>query len=233
MDCKEVAMEALGLASTQYNYLHKYLDDKAYTKPSSIRSTSPLELLGKLATDKQFDGIFKEPGFSNIDPLFHKHGELILEYWNAWDIIDPKKQFEDSQEAAVALLVATVAPGTHAYNFFVVHLLTTSHAVRILLPFVPKKFHVSLVREWWLLVLAVYIAELRPKIDLDYVDPNLKGHGWNYVQDRALNSRWSTDAHYVKAIRAMKEAAMTWGDVHERYLASAVMFVDNFNGWAY
>jgi hypothetical protein len=29
----------------------------------------------------------------------------------------------------------------------------------------------------------------------------------------------------------MKEAAMTWGDVHERYLASAITFVDNFNGW--
>jgi hypothetical protein len=31
----------------------------------------------------------------------------------------------------------------------------------------------------------------------------------------------------------MKEAAMTWGDVHERYLASAVRFVDDFQGWAF
>ena len=29
----------------------------------------------------------------------------------------------------------------------------------------------------------------------------------------------------------MKEAAMTWGDVHERYLAAAVRFADDFEGW--
>jgi Questin oxidase-like len=233
MSCKEIAIEALGLAATQYNYFHKYLDDPSFTKPSSLQSTSPLELLDKIAKDKRFDGLFKEPSFGNIDRLFEHHEDLVLEYWNAWHIQDPKKQFQDSQEAAVALLVATVPPGTHAYNFFVCHLLTTSHAVRILLPFVPVKFHVSLVREWWLLVLAVYVAEMRPIIDPDYVPPDRLGRQWNYVEGKALNSDWATDAHYVKAIRAMKEAARTWGDVHERYLSAAITFVDNFNGWTH
>lgn len=248
-------MEALGLAATQYNFLHQYTDDPSYTKPPPISSTSPADLLAKLATDKRFDGLFKNPGFANFQPLFDKHESLVLEYWNAWKLDDPTRQFEQSQEAAVALLVATVPPGTHSYNFFVVHLLTTSHAVRILLPLIPARFHVSLVRQWWLLTLAVYIAELRPKIDPDYVPGDLGGKGWSYVEGKAINSPWAVDAHYVKgrlaaafplsfmsqlltmyislAIRAMKEAARTWGDVHERYLASAVRFVDDFNGWAF
>ena len=234
MNSKEIAMEALGLTAVQYNFLHKYSDDASYTKPSSSPSRSLRELLDKLTDDKRFDGLFDEPAFGNIDPLFQKHEDLVLEYWNAWDIQDPKKQFQESQEVAVDLLVATVPRGTHAYNFFVCHLLTTSHAVRILLPFVPVKFHVALVRQWWLLVLAVYIAELRPKIDPD----NLPGYGiappqWNYVEHQALTSHWATDAHFVKAIRAMKEAALTWGDVHERYLVAAVTFVNNFNGWTH
>jgi hypothetical protein len=29
----------------------------------------------------------------------------------------------------------------------------------------------------------------------------------------------------------MKEAAMTWGDVHEWYLTAAVKFADEFQGW--
>ncbi|KAK4039765.1 hypothetical protein C8A01DRAFT_36215 [Parachaetomium inaequale] len=240
-DSREIAMEALGLAATQYNFLHKYLDDPSYTRPPppSSSSTSPLALLNKLASDPRFDGLFKEPGFANIDPLFHKHEALILEYWNAWDLpssspdTDPTALFRESQEAAVALLVATVRPGTHAYNFFVVHVLTTSHAVRILLPLLPPKFHVSLVRQWWLLALAVYIAELRPRIDPDYVPRDLKGRGWKYVEQRALSSEWKTDAHFVKGIRAMREAARTWGDVHERYLAAAVRFVDDFEGWVH
>ena len=200
-------MEALGLAAVQYNFLHKYLDDKSYTRPSKFSSTSPTDLLNKLAADSRFDKLFKSPGFNNIDPLFEKHEDLVLEYWNAWELDDPVKQFEESQEAAVALLVATVPPGTHSYNFFVCHTLTTSHAVRILLPLIPVEFHISLVREWWLLVLAVYVAELRPKIDPDYVPADLGGKSWSYVEDRALHSDFATDAHYVKGKRFHTRAA--------------------------
>lgn len=232
-DNREIAMEALGMAAVQYNFLHKYIDDPAYTKKSHFNSTSPVDLLDKLASDERFNGMFKTPGFDNIEPLFQDHENLVLEYWNAWEIVDPVKQFRESQEAAVAMLVATVPPGTHSYNFFVCHVLTTSHAVRILLPFLPAKFHISLVRQWWLLTLAVYIAELRPKIDPDHVPGELKGKGWSYVEHQVLNVEWSTDAHFVKAVRAMKAASQTWGDVHERYLAAAVRFVDDFKGWVH
>ena len=64
------------------------------------------------------------------------------------------------------------------YDFFYVHLLTTSHAVRIILPLIPAEYHVRLVREWWLLVIAIYIAQLRPKIDKQRItDFDVKGKG--------------------------------------------------------
>ncbi|KAI0021320.1 hypothetical protein F4780DRAFT_739015 [Xylariomycetidae sp. FL0641] len=234
MDSKEVAMEALGLAACQYNFFHKYTDDSSYSKPSPIHSTSPLELLQKMSNDQRLQGLFKSPGLDNLETLFEKHEDLAMEYWNAWTLDDPVKQFQDSQEAAVALLVATVPPGTHSYNFFRVHLLTTSHAVRILLPFIPAKFHISLVRQWWLLTVGVYAAECCPQIDPDYIRPgDVAGVQWNHVIDKALNGPYATDAHYVKGLRAMHEMARTWGDVHERYLAAAVRFADDFEGWAF
>ncbi|KAM0329847.1 hypothetical protein ACHAQA_004012 [Verticillium albo-atrum] len=233
MNSKEIAIEALALSCVQYNYLHKYLDEEKYTKPSPVNSDSPLTILTMIARDARFDGLFKAPGFDNLDLLFGKHEDLVLEYWNALIVHNPKRLFEKSQEVAVALLVATVRPGTHAYNFFNVHLLTTSHAVRILLPVLPARLHVPLVREWWLLTVAVYIAMGRPAIDEDNVQPVTQGRGWAHVEHEALNSKFASDAHYVKAIRAMREAARTWGDVHERYLASAVTFVDNFQGWVF
>lgn len=245
-------MEALALTCVQYNFFHKYLDNRSYTRPSPLKSKAPLDLLTKLSKDDRFGKAPEDLG--DLEEFLDKNESLFLEYWNGWDVDDdPKKQFELSQEAAVALLVATVPPGTHAYDFFIVHLLTTSHAVRILLPFVPPKHHVSLVREWWLLVLAIFIVRGRPLPDPDNVESDLKGKNWKYVVDKALNSAWSKDAHFVKgtsftltlqlhaegmtltlmstAIRAMKEAAQTWGDVHERYLRAAVTFVDNFHGW--
>lgn len=240
MDNKCVAIESLSMAATQYNFMHKYLDDPSYTRPppkGGFSSTSPMEILDKIRGDSRLDGLFDEhKGSGNIEILFDKHEDLALEYWNAWRVgEDPVKRFRESQEAATALLVATVPPGTHSYNFLIVHLLTTSHAVRILLPFIPTKFHIPLVRQWWLFTLSVYIAELRPRIDPDYV-PWPEGSAaktWAYVEDKALNSQWATDAHFVKAVRALREAARTWGDVHQRYLASAVRLVDDFEGWTF
>jgi hypothetical protein len=196
LSSKELGMEALAMASADYNFLHKYLDDPSYTKASTYSTTSPLEILHKIADDTRFDGLFDDKGDENITTLFKNHESLVLEHWNAWKMVDPNKQFEDSQEAAMTLLIRTVQPGTHAYDFFMVHLLTTSHAVRILIPLIPKKFHVSLVRQWWLLTIAVYAAQLRPKIDDDIeVKPTKQ---WNYVDTMAVSGPWATDSHYVK-----------------------------------
>jgi len=205
-DSREVATEALGLAATCYDFLHKYVDDPAYTRKAPFSSRSPLELLDKLAADNRFASFSVKPDseatFDSFESLFGAHEEELLEYWNAWDLpasdSDITMQFRESQEAAVAMLVATVRPSTHSYNFFMVHVLTTSHAVRILLPMVPAKFHVSLVRQWWLLALAVYVSVGRPKIDLDLIPGDLGGQSWKYVEQQALTSQWATDVHYVK-----------------------------------
>lgn len=200
---REIAMEALGLAATSYNYLHKYSDDPSYTRPSGNPTTSIFEVLRRIGADKRFDGIFKNKSGSNSTYLLEHHESLVLEHWNSWTIEDPTKQFEESQKAATALLAATVADGAEDYDFFLVHTLTSSHAVRILLPFVPKKFHVGVVRQWFLLTIAVYIGQLRPKIDWSPVEKTVvREGGWKHVSNKAIVGPWATDAHYVKGKRA-------------------------------
>ncbi len=224
-------MEALGLVTTSYNFLHRYLDDPAYSKPLNYRTSSPLDLLQKVADDNRFEGLFEEPGPHNIEPLLHDHEGEVLEYWNSWDISDPVKQFEDSQYAVTAMLVSTFGHG-RKFDFFLVHLLTTSHAVRVLIPFIPAQFHIALVKQWWLFALLVYIAQLRPSIKVgNILDHPLKGRDWQWVESQAVEGKWSYDAHYVKALRAMKEAAQTWGDKNELYLKAAVKFGEEFEGW--
>lgn len=198
-------MEALALTATQYNFFHKYIDDPSYTQPAEpeLKSSSPLHILNIMNNDKRLGQMFKEPGFDNLGTLFEDYEDIVMEYWNAWSLDDPKKQFQESQEAAVALLVATVRPGTHSYSFFFVHLLTTSHAVRILLPVVPAEFHINLVRQWWLLTIAVYAIFNCPLVDPDYIKPgDVAGKQWNYVEEKALNGAYSTDAHFVKGLIA-------------------------------
>jgi len=174
------------------------MDDAAYTKPSPILATSLLKIFDKVRHDKRFDGLYEHRS-GDISKVLTEQEEAFLEYWNAWELSSPKAQFEESQQAAVAILVATEKPGDSKFDFFLVHLLTSSHAVRVLLPLVPAKFHINLVRQWWLFTLAVYIAQLRPAIKLDEItEYDLKGRGWGFALDKALHSSHSLDAHFVK-----------------------------------
>ena len=230
MSSCDIAVEALALATTSYNYLHKYLDDPSYSERASpYHTSSPLEILDRIREDERFDDVAERTG-GDRDILFRDYEDAILEHWNAWDIADPVKQFEQSHEAATAILTAT---GGNPFNFLFVHILTTSHAIRILLPFIPAKYHVSLIRQWWLLVVPIYIAQGRPKANLDEIrDYDRQGRDWEWAEGKAVKGKWSTDAHYVKPIRGLKEFANTWGDADEYYLKAAVKFADDFDEWA-
>lgn len=240
LNSRIVAIEALTLASAFYGDLHKYLDDPKYTRPPPPDAThsTPLELLHRAAGDKRFDGLFKEVGGDNLSQLFAKREDTLLEYWNAWRLdSDARTQFKHSQRAAVAVLVATQhLPSEQKempkHDFFFCHLLTTSHAVRILLPLLDARWHGSLARQWWLLTAALYIAQLRPTIKEEKIaDVQLDGRDWKWVDHQALAGKWKLDAHFVKACRAMKVAAETWGDTDQFYLKAAVKFAAEFAGW--
>lgn len=227
-------MEALGLAATTYSPIHKYLDDPVYSQTeASYHSTSLFDILHRVRTDKRFHGLFGTPGNENIEKIFAIREAALFDHWNAWRIEgDTVRQFRETQELATALLLGTHANGSEEYDFFFLHVLTTSHAVRVLLPLTPAKFQLPLVRQWWLLTLAVYIAQLRPEINLDRIrNFDLKGRDWKWTAGMAVKGDELPDAHYVKVIRVLKEAATTWGDEEGYYLKAAVKFAEEFIGW--
>jgi hypothetical protein len=238
LSSRTVAIEALGLAACFRNEWHVYLDDPQYTKPPSSPSDSLFTILDRITHDKTFDGLFDHSGSDNIETLLSNKEATAaaLEYWNSWDLKHAKDQFAESQKLAVALLVTSQSRGdnnpTTKYDFFLVHLLNTSHAIRVLLAILPYKFHLSLVRQWWLFTILVFIAQLRPRINIDTIKlVELESRDWKYVTDKALKGQYRTDAHYVKALRSMHEASNTWGDPNKFYLRAAVKFADEFDGW--
>ena len=114
------------------------------------------------------------------------------------------------------------------------HLLTTSHAVRVLLPIIPPKYHVALVMQWWLFVVAVYIVQGRPPIEPErFLGHDISSKGWDWVDKEAKEGKHSLDAHFVKALRSMQVAAKTWeGKKPEQfYLKAAVKTAEEFKGW--
>jgi hypothetical protein len=237
LSSRTVAIEALSLAACFRNDWHVYLDDPKYTKPASNPSDSLFAILDRITHDKTFDDLFDHAGSSNIEALLanEQATAAVLEYWNSWDLKHAKNQFAESQKLAVALLVTAQPRGdqpTTDFDFFLVHLLNTSHAIRVLLGILPYKFHISLVRQWWLFTILVFIAQLRPRINIDTIKlVELESQDWKYVSNKALKGKYRTDAHYVKALRSMHEASTTWGDPNNFYLRAAVRFADEFDGW--
>ncbi|EOA86437.1 uncharacterized protein SETTUDRAFT_169199 [Exserohilum turcica Et28A] len=238
LNSKTVAIEALAMGACFYSSLHKYIDDPKYTKPSPHSTagaqSSLVDILEKVRQDARFDGLYDHRS-GDISKVLEEQEEAFLEYWNAWEITNPNEQFRAAQELGAGLLVGTPAPAPGQYDFFIVHVLTSSHAIRILLPLIPAKFHVSLLRQWWLFALAVFIAQTRPEIDMDklmLMEDSKKS--WKHVVDRALNGPHAIDAPYVKALRAMKVAEETWGaseNESSHWLKAAVKFADEFEGW--
>lgn len=234
LSSQTVAIEGLAMSCCFYNDTHKYFDDPSYSKPpsSDLSSTSPLQLLGTIRDDKRLDALkLEHPGSENSRKILSQCEDVVLEYWNAWTLSDPKEQFKQSQEAAVSLLVGTHDTKTN-FDFYFVHILTSSHAMRVMLPLVPTKFELSLVRQWWFFTILTYICQLRPKIDVTSIrDYKLNGKTWKNVDFMALSGKASLDAHYVKALRAMKDAEKTWGKEDEFWLKAAVKFGDEFGDW--
>ena len=236
MSSRTVAIESLALAACFYNDWHVYLDDPQYSKPSPNATDSLFTLIDRISHDNTFDKLSDHQGSDNIETLLADPtmAAAALGHWNAWTLKNPRAQFAESQKLAVALLVAAQSPKNEGkgYDFFAVHLLTTSHAVRILLPTLPAKHHIPLIRQWWLFALLVYIAQLRPKINIDTIKlVELEGRDWTSVTERALQGKFRTDAHFVKALRSMHEASKTWGDANQFYLKAAVKMADEFDGW--
>ncbi|KAL5376616.1 hypothetical protein PMIN02_011746 [Paraphaeosphaeria minitans] len=231
LNSRTVAIEALALSACFYGSLHKYIDDPKYARPSPVQATSLLDILAKVREDKRFDGLYKKRS-GDISKVLGEQEDVFLEYFNAWELSDPRKQFEESQQVAVAILAGTDAAEDSRFDFFFVHVLTSSHAVRLLLPCIPATFHISLVRQWWLFTLAVYIAQTRPEIKLGRItDYDVQGRDWKFVLDTALRSSHSMDAHFVKALRSIKVASETWGDGDGFYLKAAVQVADEFERW--
>ena len=239
LSSREVGMEALGLAATCYDpKLAALLENNLQAKPDHEATTTDIfTVFDSVRTDSRFDKYFDRLGNDN---LFRLLGDdalvgMMLEHFHSWSTTNSKSAFEQSQRFAAALLISTSPQrpiNGHGYDFFLLHILTTSHAVRILIPFLPAEHHVPLLQQWFLITLALYIAQLRPAVSKQMVtNYDLAGRGWDDACKLALESEHKFDEHYVKGIRALKEAAMLWGDNDAFFEKAAVRFAREFDEW--
>ena len=241
LNSKEVAIEALTLAAASYDptmagLLESSLPGSLPANPPTYSTTEIFEVLRRCRDDKRLDGAFKETGLQNLPVLLANPTlvRVLHEHFSAWKITDPTSQFEQSQQMAVALFLASSqSAGGEGYDFFLLHLLTASHGARVVVPYLPPQYHEPLLRQWLLTTLAMYIIQHRMPVTVEFVhDFDLDGRDWAWAVKEAMQGKHRYDVHVVKAIRAFKEAAELWEDRTEYYLKAAVRFAVEFDDWA-
>ncbi|KAB8223385.1 hypothetical protein BDV33DRAFT_228533 [Aspergillus novoparasiticus] len=206
----------LSLGCTDRDPIHHYLDSP-YPDTSTYKTTSAKEILHCVHTDTRFSNLFSVPGFINIATTFAHAGHALLEQWNAWGIINPAEQFRDVVDLAGLLLIES-RNGEGEYDVFLAHLLTIGHASRVLLPSFPWGYRVGVLRQFWLFVLYVYVAQLRPGVGEggDVGGVELRGRDWGWVYERCLEGGM---------LEEWKNEKDGW------CLRAAVSFLEGFRGW--
>ncbi|KAH7142685.1 MGS207 protein [Dactylonectria estremocensis] len=229
-DCKEVVTEALSLGCTEYDQTHKYLDSSPPDN-STYKTTSLADVLEKLHSDHRFDGYSEHLGFANIFTLLGKFESEVLEHWNALVVEDATTQLKDWLQTAATLAVSAVnAEG--GLDFYLAHVLTVGHALRILLPLMPEQHRISVMKQYGLYTILVYLAQLRPSFGPDAIKSFKAEHlSWDAINKSALESKWSNDVHWPKVVRALKVVEDLRGSEDGYYKLAAVKFLAEFDGW--
>jgi len=198
LSSKTLAIEALAMACCRY-------DSNVYDDQSPTTSKcSPREILDMISKEKAFDVS------DNLD-----YRNMIL------DTSNPKAQLEQLQRLAVALQLGSMKDGKPDEHLSM--LVTSSHAVRVLLPLTPAKFQHSLLQQLWRLILAVYILRSRPS---EGHAPSGPTAGWKLVEEEACADD-SLNTWTLASIQAMRQAAETWGDADGRFLAAATKLTES------
>lgn len=226
----EVASQALSLACTEYPKFHRLLDREPSNRPP-YKTSSLAEVLSHVQQDARFDGVVKTPGTVNYDLVLKEAYDAAVEHWNAWQIGDVATAMENICDVSVLVAIGS-GYSEGKYDFFYAHILTAAHAFRVLLPNFPQERHHSLLRQYGLYTILMYVLQLRLDVNVENIDSfDLAGRDWDWVAKSALENKWGLDDHFFKVVRGIKSFRDLYGEKDGFYLKAAVKFVSEFNGW--
>lgn len=220
----------MSLGCTEYDKTHRYLDILPPDN-STYKTTSLAEVLESLRNDDRFENYSQHLGFANIFTLLDQFEAEVLEHWNALVVEDATKQLTEWLQTAATLAVSAVnAEG--GLDFYLAHVLTVGHALRILLPLMPGQHRIPVLKQFGLYTILVYLAQLRPGFGPDTIKSfKTDLTSWDDIFKRALESKWSNDIHWPKVVRALKAVEELRGSEDGFYQKAAVKFIAEFDGW--
>ncbi|KAK3896926.1 hypothetical protein C8A05DRAFT_39528 [Staphylotrichum tortipilum] len=240
-------MQSLTLCAVDFPVsFHDLLTHPPATPPPLSSLFPPEDLIGLAAYDGRLSGVMKAgPGFHGASHIFASAAAraALGEYLWRLDARDEARLLQQLAALAALLLAATHKPAHPAFDLYLARLVTCVNSVRVLLelPWVEEPAQRGLlVRGLWLVVLVVYITQLRPVIDgklLVSRELAEEQRGWEGLWEAAGVGEEGTEERFgrgelLRALRSLSELAKRYGAVHGRlYFHAAWKLVGQWEGW--
>lgn len=226
LDNPIVGVEALTLFAVTYDRLHRMIDELPSPQSASL---SPWQIFDNVRLDEQLK-MDEKPLSESLPFVFAKFTDGVLFHYNQWQMEeDEEKVLEDLFDFSVYVYGATHRSDEVTFDFYLLHLLTGVHAMRLLHPHVhDRRAMRHLLREFFYFALILYVARGRPAIRRELIDrSSIDNADWSEVIERTLNSDLAKIMHLVKVIYSLKEAEMVYGKKNGLYLKTAIKSVNN------
>ena len=231
LDSRIVAIEALTQTAVCCTE-HEEVINKLKLPKSGTKSA--LEVLQDIRLDNRFS-ILDELATGNLGDIIVKLIDPILSHYDQWNINgnNLEEAIEELLDVSVYIYGATHKPDQIEFDFFLLHLLTGMHAIRVTYPHLnDQQTAKNILMQFFFITCVVYIARLRPEINkkliIDYEVDDAKDN-WTYVIQRTVNSDLAEIMHLVKVVHSLRAAEVAYGFKNGFYVKTAVKTVDYVN----
>ncbi|KAK4124604.1 hypothetical protein N657DRAFT_572047 [Parathielavia appendiculata] len=211
---------------------------------------SPEEILHQLAYDGRLSGVIKSgPGFhpQAVSHILSNPAAraAVAEYVDRLDTSDPRLVLSQLAALSTLLTCATHKPGQAAFDVYLSRLPTCVHSALVVMESWVDDAgqRESLVRGLWLVVVLVYVTQLRPVVDgrlLVSKELAEERRGWEEMMEEVRGrvagleegEEGGGDWRFWRMLRSLREFSKVYGVVHGRlYFHAAWKLVGQWQGW--
>eukprot|EP01129_Flabellula_baltica_P008295 TRINITY_DN3281_c0_g1_i1.p1 TRINITY_DN3281_c0_g1~~TRINITY_DN3281_c0_g1_i1.p1 ORF type:complete len:243 (-),score=41.05 TRINITY_DN3281_c0_g1_i1:33-761(-) len=206
---------AEGLAYSFFAYDDQGDPESVFTEEEK----DPLQIISEIYSDPVFDENVVITGYNpfqstmtNIATNFSEHTLKYASYWKTDNL--PTKEILDQ----LTNLAITAYYQQGSTEFFLLHGVTSIFAIHSILEFLEEEDQRKVLKCYWLMLIAVYIARGRPSLDRAESFSSEKYSDWDDVIAQALTLN---DEHHVKLVQACKTFSVMYPEHAELWFNSA------------
>ncbi|KAJ3061723.1 hypothetical protein HK102_009012, partial [Quaeritorhiza haematococci] len=155
-----------------------------------------LLILEEIRRDKRIDGIVRFEDENKIGTVLCEAAREVAEYSLRWNVEENPTniatRLQELYQAATLLYAATSVRPTHTsdrpkLDFFLMHVLTSIHALRQILPHLPPHYARTLLTLHFSCMLAYYISRGRPSL---HIETMMEYDGCAFLPDADERKIW-------------------------------------------